>query len=106
MEIEKGFYYHYKHDPKGSVNNYAYEVMGIGHHTEIDGLPESAMVMYRPLYEASVYKAGKHWDLRPVSMFIESVDKNGVVVPRFQKIADSDIIHILEKIRDDMYGSL
>jgi hypothetical protein len=23
---EPGFYYHYKHDPNGTVNNYAYEV--------------------------------------------------------------------------------
>lgn len=25
---ERGFYYHYKHDPAGSVDNYAYEVLG------------------------------------------------------------------------------
>lgn len=31
---EKGFYYHYKHDPNGSFDNYAYEVLNIGHHTE------------------------------------------------------------------------
>ncbi len=31
---DKGFYYHYKHDPNGLVNNYAYEVLNIGHHTE------------------------------------------------------------------------
>lgn len=31
---EKGFYYHYKHDPKGEFNNYAYEVVGLGLHTE------------------------------------------------------------------------
>ena len=53
MEIEKGFYYHYKHDTQGAVNNYAYEVMGIGHHTEIEGLEPSAMVLYRPLYESA-----------------------------------------------------
>lgn len=35
---ELGFYYHYKHDPTGAVNNYAYEILNIGHHTEIDGL--------------------------------------------------------------------
>lgn len=33
---EVGFYYHYKHDPTGSVNNYAYEVVGVGFHTEDD----------------------------------------------------------------------
>lgn len=106
MEPEKGFYYHYKHDPSGAINNYAYEVMGIGHHTEIDGLEESAMVMYRPLYEAPVYKAGKHWDLRPLLMFMQSVGKNGKTLPRFQKVVDSDTIRTLEEIRDQMYGSL
>jgi len=30
---EKAFHYHYKHDPKGEVNNYAYEVIGVGIHT-------------------------------------------------------------------------
>ena len=104
IEIEKGFYYHYKYDPNGPVNNYAYEVMGIGHHTEIDGLAESAMVMYRPLYEASVYKAGKHWDLRPIGMFMEPVTKEGKTFPRFQKISDESVIAELEKIRDTMYN--
>ena len=103
MEIEKGFYYHYKHDPAGSVNNYAYEIMGVGHHTEVDGLEESAMVMYRPIYEASVYKIGKHWDLRPLGMFMETVVKEGVTRERFQKISDPLVIASLEKIRDVMY---
>jgi hypothetical protein len=103
-EPEKGFYYHYKHDPEGPVNNYAYEVMGIGHHTEVEGLEESLMVMYRPLYEsAGVYKAGKHWDLRPLGMFIEQVNKDGKIFPRFQRITDSKVIAELEKTRDEMY---
>ena len=104
MDIEKGFYYHYKHDPKGTLNNYAYEVMGLGHHTEIDGLVPSAMVMYRPLYDASVYTAGKHWDLRPYMMFTETVSKDGNIIPRFQKITDPVVIAELVKKRDEMYG--
>jgi hypothetical protein len=104
MEPEKGFYYHYKHDPSGVVNNYAYEVMGIGHHTEVDGLAESAMVMYRPLYDAPVYKLGKHWDLRPLAMFMETVEKDGKTMPRFQKITNPEIITELEKIRSVMYN--
>jgi hypothetical protein len=100
---ENGFYYHYKHDPAGAVNNYAYEVMGIGHHTEVDGLDESAMVMYRPLYEASVYKIEKHWDLRPVGMFMEDVTKDGKTFPRFQEITDEAVLAELAKVRDAMY---
>ena len=103
MEPEKGFYYHYKHDPQGAVNNYAYEVMGIGHHTEVEGLRESAMVMYRPLYEASVYKLGKHWDLRPINMFLEPVTKDGKTFSRFTKITDQTVIDALTKIQKEMY---
>ncbi len=55
---ERGFYYHYKHNPDGAVNNYAYEVMGVGCHTEDNCRPEDInLVVYRPLYESSVYKA-------------------------------------------------
>ncbi len=104
QEPSKGFYYHYKHDSKGDINSYAYEVLNIAHHTEIDGLDVSAMVVYRPLYEASVYKIGKHWDVRPLSMFIENVTKEGKTFPRFKKITDPKIISELEKIRDNMYG--
>ena len=102
---ENGFYYHYKHDPLGSVNNYAYEVMGVGHHTEDDCRPEDAnMVVYRPLYEGSVYKAGKMFDIRPLGMFMESVTKNGETIPRFRKITDPAVIAELEIIKNSMYS--
>lgn len=103
---ENGFYYHYKHDSNGPINNYAYEVMGVGCHTEADCRPEDAnMVVYRPLYEeASVYKAGKLFDLRPLSMFMEEVSKDGKTFPRFQKITDSTIVSRLETIRGHMYN--
>jgi hypothetical protein len=101
---ERGFYYHYKHDPNGPVGNYAYEVLNIGHHTEIDGLEESAMVIYQPLYEtAGVYKIGKHWDVRPLGMFMEEVTKDGKTFPRFQKITDEKIIEQLIAIKEELY---
>ena len=101
---EPGFYYHYKHDPAGIVNNYAYEVMGTGCHTEDDCRPEDAnMVVYRPLYESSVYKAGKLFDIRPLGMFMETVTKEGKTFPRFQKITDSAVIAALQAIRQKMY---
>jgi hypothetical protein len=103
---EKGFYYHYKHDQNGPVNNYAYEVVGVGCHTEDDCRPEDAnMVVYRPLYESSVYKAGKFFDLRPLSMFMENVTKNGQIIPRFQKITEPEIIEKLKAIKDEMYNT-
>ena len=110
-EPQPGFYYHYKHNPKGEVGNYAYEVLNIAHHTEIEGLEESAMVVYRPLYAASVYKIGKHWDVRPLSMFMEDVEvkqnEQGfslLKMKRFTKITDPKTILELEKIRDRMYA--
>lgn len=100
-----GFYYHYKHDPHGPINNYAYEIINIGHHTEIDGLEESKMVIYAPLYpEAGVYKAGKHFDVRPYAMFMEEVVKDGKTFPRFQKIEDEHVIEDLKKIKMELYS--
>jgi hypothetical protein len=102
-----GFYYHYKHDPNGSINNYAYEVIGVGHHTEDDCRPEdSYMVVYRPLYEeALVYKEGKLFDLRPLKMFMENVTKDGKIFPRFQKIEGAEVIAKLEGMKEKMYGA-
>ncbi len=45
---EKGFYYHYKHDPHGKKYNYMYEVVGIARNTE----ENTFTVLYRPLYES------------------------------------------------------
>lgn len=102
---EKGFYYHYKHDLQGAVNNYAYEFMGVGHHTEDDCRPEDQLLgVYRPLYEAFVYKNGKMFDVRPLSMWMEDVTKEGKTFPRFQKITDPEVIFSLEKTRREMYG--
>ncbi|HVN26170.1 MAG TPA: DUF1653 domain-containing protein [Candidatus Paceibacterota bacterium] len=99
-----GFYYHYKHDPDGPINNYAYEVVGVGCHTEDDCRPEDAnLVVYRPLYESSVYKAGKLFDLRPLEMFMEDVTKDGKTFPRFRKITDASVIERLSAIQRQMY---
>lgn len=101
---EKGLYYHYKHDPAGPINNYAYEVVGVGIHTEDDCRPEDAhLVVYRPLYEAKVYTAGKFFDIRPLDMFMENVTKDGKTFPRFQKITDPDTVQKLGTIKRDMY---
>lgn len=124
---EPGFYYHYKHDPAGPINNYAYEVIGNGFHTEDDCRPiDHNLVVYRPIYESTVFKAGKFYDIRPLSMFMESVaapirqtdqdptqqsadsssanDFMPKLLPRFTKIDDPSIISKLEEIRSNMYG--
>lgn len=103
---QQGFYYHYKHSIVGKFNNYAYEVVGTGCHTEMDHEdPSSLFVVYRPLYkEAFVYKNGKMFDIRPLSMFTESVMVNGLIQPRFRKIDDTMIISMLTMVRDEMYN--
>lgn len=101
---EKGFYYHYKHNPENGVQDYAYEVVGVGVHTEDDCRPEDAnMVVYRPLYPASVYNAGKFFDLRPLEMWMGDVTKEGETFRRFQKITDEKVIEELNLIRSEMY---
>ena len=107
---ELGFYYHYKHDPKGSLENYAYEVLGVGFHTEDDArVGEEHFVVYRPLYEASVFRASKEleipcFDCRPLEMWLEHVVKDGEKILRFQKIDDPIVMAKLMQIRDEMYG--
>jgi hypothetical protein len=106
---EVGFYHHYKHDGAKGVRDYAYEVVGVGFHTEDDVRPgEAHFLIYRPLYEASVYKAAKElgvpcFDARPLSMWMENVTKGGKMFPRFTKISDPKIIAELTKIRAEMY---
>ena len=100
-----GFYYHYKHDHEGPEEKYAYELMGIGHHTEEDCRPEdSFLAVYRPLYEeALVYRLSRMYDIRPLSMFMETVVKEGRETPRFTRITDSELIQRLSERRDRMY---
>ena len=102
---EQGFYYHYKHDELGAINNYAYEFLGAGCHTEEDSRPEDRnMAVYRPLYEdAFVYKAGKLFDLRPLAMWMGDVSLDGKTFPRFKKITDQKVINELERIKEKLY---
>lgn len=91
---EKGFYYHYKHDPKGAVNNYAYEVIGVGFHTE----ERTYNVIYRPLYK-NTFLGQAEFCVRPYEMFMGNVELEGRVVPRFQKITDERVIKELLKLQ-------
>src|SRR5712691_6463088 len=81
---EPGYYYHFKHDPDGPPNNYAYYIYGVGHHTEDDCRAEDAfMQVYRPLYEeAYAYRNGGLFDLCPLHMFFEPAEWKGKEVPR------------------------
>jgi hypothetical protein len=106
---EPGFYYHYKHDPAGPLENYAYEVIGTGCGTEEDwSSPNAYSVIYRPLYESSpAYKAGWLWFLRPAVMFTEDVVKpDGMKTPRFHRIVNPEIISELDAKRKELYHTI
>lgn len=103
---EVGFYYHYKHQDQNGVNDQAYEVLGTGLNTEVDDCrsEDAQMVIYRPLYEADIYTAGKLYNLRPLSMFLGNVIKDKKTIKRFTKITDEHVVAKLISIRDQMYG--
>jgi hypothetical protein len=68
-----GKYKHYK-------GNF-YEVLDIVLHSE--SLEE--LVLYKPLYESNNEFNGKLW-VRPVAMFMEKVEIDGKVMPRFKQV--------------------
>ena len=95
QNIKKGFYYHFKHDPSGPINNYAYEVLGTAKHSET----EEITVIYKPLYKNEWLREVELMS-RPISMFMDTVDKPEYKGSRFTLIEDLDIIIELIKLRD------
>ena len=67
-EVSGGRYRHYKGNE--------YEVLFVGTHTE----SQERLVVYRDTHDTN-----KVW-LRPVAMFLETVDVDGETVPRFERI--------------------
>jgi len=75
MDIKKGKYKHFK-------GKY-YEVIGIVYHSET----EEKMVLYKSLYSSNKYGKNTLW-VRPLRMFLENVEVDGTMVPRFKYEAD------------------
>jgi hypothetical protein len=71
--IKTGIYQHYK-GPK-------YEVHGVARHSET----EEWMVVYTPLYGA---EENRHQWVRPYDMFLEQVEVNGNLTPRFALVEE------------------
>lgn len=70
MEIQPGKYRHFK--------GKEYEVLHLARHSET----EEWMVVYRALYgEFGIW-------VRPASMWLETVERDGKVIPRFQRIEE------------------
>lgn len=73
-----GVYEHYKSTPEG--RRY-YQVLGFARHTET----EEILAVYIPLYVIPEHK-GLRLQVRPLDMFIESVDHEGQTLPRFRYV--------------------
>jgi cyclomaltodextrinase / maltogenic alpha-amylase / neopullulanase len=71
VELKRGRYRHFKGNE--------YEVVGVARHSE--SLEE--YVIYKPLYESM----SEYW-IRPLAMFLETVERDGTVLPRFEYIGD------------------
>ncbi|MCL5255662.1 MAG: DUF1653 domain-containing protein [Gammaproteobacteria bacterium] len=70
-ELKAGIYRHYKGNE--------YQVIDTARHSETEEL----LVVYRPLYGERAL-----W-VRPFDMFVEEVDVNGPLQPRFSFLRDS-----------------
>ena len=70
--IPLGRYRHYKGGE--------YEILGVARHSET----LEPVVIYRPLYNQTGL-----W-VRPYSMFVEQVDVDGQLQPRFERLQDSN----------------
>ena len=68
-----GVYQHYR-------NKQLYRIQSIGRHTETQEL----MVVYKPLYMAETFQDSL-W-IRPLSMFCEQVEHEGIQVARFNLV--------------------
>ncbi len=68
--LSPGIYRHYK----GQL----YQVFKVAHHSET----EEALVVYQCLY------GDFSWWVRPLSMFTETVEVEGCVMPRFAFVSD------------------
>lgn len=74
-KVVPGIYEHFK--------GKRYEVIGTAFHSET----QEVLVVYKMLYEGS-HPKGTLW-VRPLGMFIESVELDGKSIPRFRLIEGS-----------------
>jgi hypothetical protein len=84
MSVEPGFYRHFK----GNI----YQVIGVGKHSETT----EELVVYKGLYEGP-HGYGAIW-IRPVPMFLETIERDGKTMRRFAPISDAEAIEELDKV--------
>ena len=78
MSVKPGFYRHFK----GNI----YEVIGVGKHSETT----EELVVYRGLYN-SPHGYGAIW-LRPIPMFLETIERDGKTMRRFDPISNEEAL--------------
>lgn len=81
MSVELGYYKHFK----GNI----YQVIGIGKHSETG----EELVVYRGLYD-SPHGYGAIW-IRPVPMFLETIERDGKTMRRFAPISTGEAVDII-----------
>lgn len=100
LRPKPGFYYHCKRSEESSVEDHAYEVIGIA--IDPDHLADISVV-YRPLYRGKVELAPNTFLKRPLRKFMGEKLWRGKVVPRFSRIEDPQVIMILERVKRVLY---
>ncbi len=78
---------HYRHYKSTGGMDHVYEVIGIAKNIEMEiDDPDSIMIVYKPLYHADILD-GTHATMftRPLSLFIDEVEIDGKMRPRFTK---------------------
>ena len=89
---------HNKHDPSKGETDYTYYVVGDAFNTETQILE----VVYEPLYDAPYdrfVRAKELWEGEGAQ-----VEKEGIKVPRFEKITDPALLSRLTLIHKEKYG--
>lgn len=79
IKIKLGRYRHYKGN--------SYEVIGVARHSEN---PEQQLVVYRALYNSDEFGPNALW-VRPANMFVENVEIDGEIKPRFTFMDDEPV---------------
>lgn len=80
-KFQPGIYKHYKHT---EASPRYYQVLGIARNTETDELH----ALYIPLYVITEHK-GVRFQVRPLKMFLETVEWKGAKVARFSYVGQA-----------------
>lgn len=88
--------YHYKHNTNDLLSH-AYQIISIAKHTETS----EELVIYRALYDTKevlfISQEKLEYFARPISMFIENVEVDKAMKPRFEKIRDKNTLFLIRK---------